>query len=70
LIHGQRSVEGTLRAREDGVRVRQLTDAARVLGLATSVKRVRGKWPEGYHPLEDMAGVEELVQKLRIRREG
>ena len=70
LIHGQRSVEGTLRAREDGVRVRQLTDAARVLGLATSVKRVRGKWPEGYHPLEDMAGVEDLVQKLRIRQEG
>jgi len=69
LIHGQRSVEGTLRAREDGVRVRQLADAVRVLGLAT-VKRVRGKWPEGYKPIEDMAGVEELVQKLRIRREG
>jgi hypothetical protein len=57
-----------LRAREDGVRIRQLADAARVLGLATSVKRVRGKWPEGYQPIEDMAGVEELVQKLVIER--
>jgi len=70
LHHGQRSVQGTLRAREDGVRIRQLTDAVRVLGLGANVKRVRGKWPEGYQPIEDMAGVEELVQKLRIRQEG
>jgi len=70
LIHGQRSVQGILRAREDGVRVRQLTDAARVLGLGANVKRVRGKWPEGYKPIEDMEAVKDLVQKLRIRREG
>jgi hypothetical protein len=70
LHHGQRSVQGMLRAREDGVRIRQLTDAARVLGLATSVKRVRGKWPEAYRPIEDEAGVLDLVQKLRIRGEG
>jgi len=70
LHHGQRSVQGILRAREDGVRVRQLADAVRVLGLGTKVKRVRGKWPEGYQPIEDLAGVEDLVQKLRIRREG
>ena len=70
LIHGDRSVQGMLRAKEDSVRLRQLTDAVRVLGLATNVKRVRGKWPEGYQPIEDLAGVEDLVQKLRIRREG
>ena len=70
LIHGERSVQGMLRAREDGVRMRQLTDAVRVLGLATNVKRVRGKWPEGYQPIEDEAGVLDLVQKLRIRGEG
>ena len=70
LIHGERSVQGTLRAREDGVRLRQLTDAVRVLGLAANVKRVRGKWPEGYRPIEDEAGVLGLVKKLRIRREG
>ena len=70
LIHGERSVQGMLKAREDSVRVRQLVDAVRVLGLATNVKRVRGKWPEGYQPIEDEAGVLDLVQKLRIRREG
>ena len=70
LIHGERSVQGMLRAREDSVRVRQLVDAVRVLGLATNVKRVRGKWPEGYQPIEDEAGVLDLVQKLRIRRGG
>jgi hypothetical protein len=59
-----------LRAREDSVRVRQLVDAVRVLGLAANVKRVRGKWPEGYRPIEDEAGVLDLAQKLRIRREG
>jgi len=69
LHHGQRSVQGTLRAREDGVRIRQLTDAVRVLGLGANVKRVRGKWPEGYKPIEDMEAVKDLVQKLRIRRE-
>jgi len=68
LHHGQRSAQGILRAREDGVRIRQLTDAVRVLGLGANVKRVRGKWPEGYQPIEDMAGVEELVQKLVIER--
>jgi hypothetical protein len=70
LHHGERSVQGTLRAREDGVRVRQLADAVRVLGLGANVKRARGKWPEGYKPIEDEAGVLDLVQKLRIRREG
>ena len=70
LIHGERSVQGMLRAREDSVRVRQLVDAVRVLGLAANVKRVRGKWPEGYQPIEDEAGVLDLVQKLRIRGEG
>ena len=70
LTHGDRSVQGTLRAREDGVRMRQLTDAVRVLGLAANVKRVRGKWPEGYQPIEDEAGVLDLVKKLRIRGEG
>ena len=70
LIHGDRSVQGMLRAREDSVRVRQLVDAVRVLGLAANVKRVRGKWPEGYQPIEDEAGVLDLVQKLRIRGEG
>jgi len=69
LHHGQRSVQGILRAREDGVRVRQLADAVRVLGLGANVKRVRGKWPEGYKPIEDMEAVKDLVQKLRIRRE-
>jgi hypothetical protein len=59
-----------LRAREDSVRVRQLVDAVRVLGLAANVKRVRGKWPEGYRPIEDEAAVLDLVKKLRIRREG
>ena len=70
LIHGERSVQGMLRAREDRVRIRQLADAVRVLGLAANVKRVRGKWPEGYQPIEDEAGVLDLVQKLRIRRGG
>ena len=70
LIHGERSVQGMLRAREDSVRVRQLVDAVRVLGLAANVKRVRGKWPEGYQPIEDEAGVLDLVKKLRIRGEG
>jgi hypothetical protein len=70
LTHGERSVQGMLRAREDSVRVRQLVDAVRVLGLAANVNRVRGKWPEGYQPIEDEAGVLDLVQKLRIRRGG
>lgn len=70
LIHGERSVQGMLRAREDSVRIRQLADAVRVLGLATNVKRVRGKRPEGYQPIKDMEAVEDLVQKLRIRGEG
>ena len=70
LIHGERSVQGMHRAREDSVRIRQLADAVRVLGLAANVNRVRGKWPEGYRPIEDEAGILDLVQKLRIRREG
>jgi hypothetical protein len=68
LHHGERSVQGILRAREDGVRVRQLTDAVRVLGLGANVKRVRGKWPEGYKPIEDMEAVKDLVQKLVIEQ--
>jgi hypothetical protein len=68
LIHGDRSVQGMLRAKEDSVRVRQLVDAVRVLGFATNVKRVRGKWPEGYRPIEDEAGVLDLLKKLRIRQ--
>ena len=68
LIHGERSVQGMHRAREDSVRVRQLVDAVRVLGFATNVKRVRGKWPEGYRPIEDEAGVLDLLKKLRIRQ--
>ena len=70
LIHGERSVQGMHRAREDSVRIRQLADAVRVLGLAANVNRVRGKWPEGYRPIEDEAGVLDLVKKLRIRGEG
>jgi hypothetical protein len=57
-----------LRAREDGVRIRQLADALRVLGLVTNIKRGRGRWPAAYRPIEDEAGVLDLIQKLVIER--
>ena len=44
-----------------------MADALRVLGALNTDKKFRGRWPDCYEPVQDLEGVERLVQKLVIR---
>ena len=67
-IHGNRSAEAMLKASRDTARIRELADALRVLNALNTNERFRGAWPAQYTPIHDMAGVEDLVQKLVIEQ--
>ena len=67
-VHGNRSAEAMMKASKDAARVRELADALRVLNALNTNERFRGAWPAQYTPIHDMAGVEELVQKLVIEQ--
>ena len=66
-IHGRRTAEGQLKATQDAARIREIADALHVLGALNSDKKFRGRWPKCYEPVQDLEGVERLVQKLVIR---
>jgi len=67
-IHGNRSAEAVMKASKDAARIRELADALGVLNALNTNERFRGAWPSNYTPIHDMAGVEELVQKLVIEQ--
>ena len=67
-VHGERSAEAMMKASKDAARIRELADALRVLNALNTNERFRGAWPAQYTPIHDMAGVEELVQKLVIEQ--
>jgi|GEM_PF-640329 len=67
-VHGNRSAEAMMKASKDAARIRELADALRVLNALNTDERFRGVWPKQYTPIHDMAGVEELVQKLVIEQ--
>jgi len=60
--HGHRSLEGRKKETETRVKVRLLADSLRVLGDIEG-PQIRGKWPEGYEPITDLAGIEALVRR-------
>lgn len=65
-IHGHRTAKGQLKASQDAARIREIADALRVLGALNTDEKFRGRWPKCYEPIQDLEGVERLVQMLVI----
>lgn len=62
-IHGERSAESMERDRFTAIRLRKLSDALFVLGVAQGHK-IPGRWPDGYQPLETMDDVRQFALEL------
>lgn len=55
-----------MKASQDAARIREIADALRVLGALNTDEKFRGRWPNCYEPIQDLEGVERLVQMLVI----